>query len=135
MLNNFVFFIDKNYKRIFYFFLAGLPSFLISIALNWIFVFILNFSVSLSYGLVLVMQISINFFLCDKFVFDDFKKTNKLKKFINFMIIIIFFRLLDFICYLIMVNFFSFYFLFVQIINTIFFGLFKYLFVKRVMIS
>lgn len=135
MLNNFVFFIDKNYKRIFYFFLAGLPAFLISLALNWIFVSRLNFSISLSYGLVLVIQISINFFLCDKFVFDDFNKTNKFIKFIKFLIIIIFFRLLDFICYLIMVNFFNFYFLFVQIINTIFIGLFKYLFVKRVMIS
>ena len=120
-------------KKLFLFLLAGFPAFLIALPLNYTFVEILNLNKALAYMIVLIVQVSINFFACCLFVFQrDVSKSLPIQ-FAQFVSGIFFARFFDWVVYSILVHSFGVYFLFVQVANVIVFSLLKFNFAQRVM--
>lgn len=115
------------------FLLAGLPSFIMAIFINWLFVDIIEFNKLISYAFVQLFQVVLNFFMCKFFVFKNKNKLNIIKQFFQFTIGIVFFRFLDWIIYSLIISNFEIYFIFVQIFNTIIFSLFKFLYSKNIL--
>lgn len=115
------------------FLLAGLPSFIMAIFINWLFVDIIELNKLISYAFVQLFQVVLNFFMCKFFVFKNKNKLNIIKQFFQFTIGIVFFRFLDWIIYSLIISNFEIYFIFVQIFNTIIFSLFKFLYSKNIL--
>ena len=115
------------------FLLAGLPSFIMAIFINWLFVDIIEFNKLISYAFVQLFQVVLNFFMCKFFVFKNKNKLNIIKQFFQFTIGIVFFRFLDWIIYSLIISNFEIYFIFVQIFNTIILSLFKFLYSKNIL--
>ena len=112
---------------------AGLPSFLLAVPLNWFLVEHLQWQESIAYALVLVFQVSVNFFMCRWFVFKDRKSTALWVQFYQFTIGILFFRLADWALYTVLVRFAGLYYLAVQVANVFIFAVLKFKFSKKVM--
>jgi len=118
----------KYYKFLF----AGLPSFLIAIPLNFFLVEVVQINYSLAYIVVLVLQVTINFFAVTYFVFKDHNSTPLVVKFYKFFSAIMFVRFVDWLVYTLLVVYFGLYYLLIQVLNVIFFSFFKYKFSKKV---
>ena len=85
------------------FLIVGLPSYILGIGLNYYLVEFLKINLYFSYAIILIIQIIINFYLNLKFVFYENNKESK-KKFLKFFIVIINFRIIDWIVYYIFVD-------------------------------
>ena len=112
---------------------AGLPSFAIAVPLNWFLVEQLSWNKALAYALVLVFQVTLNFFMCRWFVFKNKKDTPVLMQFGQFMSGILFFRLADWALYIVLVNMLNLYFLAVQVANIFIFAILKFKYSQRIM--
>ena len=112
---------------------AGLPSFIIAVPLNWFLVERLFWHESGAYALVLVFQVSVNFFMCRWFVFRNRKETAIWIQFYQFVAGILIFRLADWALYTILVRFAGLYFIGVQIANIFIFAILKFKFSQKVM--
>ena len=112
---------------------AGLPSFLLAVPLNWVLVEGFQWFESAAYALVLLFQVTINFFMCRWFVFTDRKQTPVWTQFVQFLSGILLFRLADWALYALLVNVFGLYFLAVQVANIFIFAVLKFNFSRRVM--
>jgi putative flippase GtrA len=112
---------------------AGLPGFGLALLLNWLLVTRLHWNKSGAYALVLVVQVTLNFFMCRWFVFRDRKHTPLWTQLIQFVSGILFFRAADWALYTLLVSVFGFYFLAVQIANVVIFALLKFQFARKVM--
>lgn len=115
------------------FLLAGLPSFIIAIFINWLLVDFFEFNKLFSYAFVQLFQVVLNFFMCKFFVFKNKSKLNVINQFFQFITGIVFFRFLDWIIYSLIISNFDIYFIFVQVSNTIIFSLFKFLYTKNIL--
>ena len=122
-------FIDKK----FYFFtLIGLPTYLISLILNYSLVEILLFNYEISYAITLTFLIISNFLLNFFVVFKSNNKKNIYKKFFYFFILLIFFRFCDWLIYMYLIINFKIWYVLVQIFNTFVFLIIKYKIYKSI---
>jgi putative flippase GtrA len=122
----------KEQTRLFMRFLAsGLPSFLLAIPLNIFLVQVLLIHKVPAYCLVLLFQITLNFFVLKRFAFRS-PEGSSARKFGIFMPGIIIFRILDAALYAFWVQTVGIYYLFAQILNVGLFSIAKFIFSKKV---
>lgn len=114
------------------FLLSGLPSFLIAIPLNIFLVELLHLHKVLAYSLLLLLQVTINFFMLRRFTFRSDPGKSELRKFSHFMIGIIIFRILDAALYAVLVERLGLYYILAQILNVGLFSIAKFLFSQYV---
>ena len=119
--------------KLFKFLLAGLPSFLIAVPLNWLLVEKFGIIKPLSYLITLFFQVCINFIFLKKFVFTNKDSQSIIKEFAAFLWGIAFFRFLDWLSYMAIVKYTSIPYLIVQIGNVIIFSVFKFVYSKKLM--
>ncbi len=110
------------------FLLSGLPAFLFAIPLNYILVEYASLYKPLAYILVLLIQVTINFFILRRFVFRTSRADPILKQYFVFLGGIGVVRLMDLLVYSFFVEAFGFYYLLVQLANVIIFSVVKFLF-------
>ena len=114
------------------FLLAGGPSFLIAIPLNWALVTQAAWPKPAAYAVVLVVQVTLNYFACRYFVFQTAPGVTLWKSFAVFVNGILIFRLLDWGVYSLLTTKLALPFVAVQLGNVLLFGLLKFQFSKRV---
>lgn len=126
-------FLDTLLCRKLWLFLAvGLPGFLIAIPLNIFFVESLDLAIWLAYAIVLIIQVTINFFACLFFVFELDPSRGILKKYFSFIFGIGSARFLDWILYTVLTEGAGFNYILIQIFNVLIFSLAKFSFSRRV---
>lgn len=113
--------------------LAGLPSFLIAIPLNWMLVEHLLLQKPVAYMITLFFQVTANFVMLRLFVFREKTDERVLKTYFRFLYGIAFFRLLDWGLYTLLVKYTEIYYLVVQIGNVVIFSLAKFFYSKKIM--
>ena len=117
---------DSLGRKFVKFLLAGLPSFLVALPLNWFLVEKLSLNPPVSYAIVLFLQVTVNFFLCRVWVFDATRNTSLVVQYFAFVGGIAFFRLADWGLYVLLVEVFGFYYLAVQLFNIVVFAFLKF---------
>ena len=122
----------NNQKKLFFFLIAGLPSFILAIFLNLYLVEVVQIDSIISYGIILIIQVIINFFINLKFVFNDNNSKSQLTKFIYFLILILIIRSMDWFFFVLLVKYFEIWYLFAQIISVLIFGLAKFYISKKI---
>jgi putative flippase GtrA len=125
--------ISKTGLKLSGFLAAGLPSFAIAVPLNWFLVEKLSLAEPVAYALVLLFQVTLNFFMCRWLVFKDRKQTLMWVQFYQFVAGILFFRIADWALYTIVVHYTAIYYLFVQLANVFIFAVLKFKFSQKVM--
>ncbi len=120
-----------RFIKLIQFLAAGLPSFLLAVPLNYLLVERLHAPKGPVYAVVLLFQVTVNFFMCRWFVFEKKSATSLWREFAAFTAGILLFRLADWCVYYILVNRFGFYYLAVQLANVVIFSLAKFLFSER----
>lgn len=113
--------------------MAGLPSFLVAIPLNWLLVEQAGLSKPLAYMITLFFQVTVNFILLRIFVFKGSSEETVIKTYFKFLWGIAFFRLLDWGLYTVLVEHTKIYYLLVQIGNVVIFSLAKFFYSKKIM--
>lgn len=119
--------------KLFKFLLAGLPSFLLAVPLNYALVEWVHLAKGLAYAAVLIFQVTINFFMVRFFVFERKNPRSLLVEFGAFFAGIMLTRLADWAVYVLLVNVFGFYYLAVQLANVVIFSIVKFLFSEKVL--
>jgi len=112
------------------FLLAGLPAFIMAVPLNMLLVDRLAWPKPAAYALVLVAQVSINFWICVKFVFTRDARRNLAGQFVTFLGGIMAARALDWTTYSIM-TWIGVHYVIAQLLNVVVFSILKYSFAKR----
>lgn len=119
--------------KLFKFLVAGLPSFVIALPLNILLVEKLHLPKPVGYMVVLCMQVTVNFFVCRRFVFDPHPEKTLFQQFGHFFSGIIFFRIADWVLYSLLTSYFGLNYVAVQLANIFIFAILKFEFSKRVM--
>jgi putative flippase GtrA len=114
------------------FLLVGLPAFILAVPLNYLLVEEILIGKGISYALVLILQVSINFFMCRWLIFTSSPRP-WYSDFGGFVIGILGIRCLDWGVYWLLVQVFGFYYILIQLINVLVFSLAKFLFAKRIL--
>lgn len=112
--------------KYFKFLIAGAPSFLIAVPLNYFLVETVLIGPSVAYFIVLMVQVAINFMMLYFFVFNSHNEDHFFVKFYKFFIGIMGIRIIDWLFYSIVVIVFDVYYILMQIINVFLFSLLKY---------
>lgn len=112
---------------------AGLPSFLLAVPLNYVLVRKAHLPPAPVYALVLLVQVTINFFLCRWFVFERTSGRSLWAEFGAFVAGILFFRAADWALYTLLVSVFGWNFIAVQLMNVVLFSVLKFLYSERVL--
>lgn len=112
--------------------LAGAPAFLVAVPLNYLLVHQLTMGKPAAYAIVLILQTTVNFFICRAFVFQSRGPESLLKSFLIFFNGIALFRLADWLVYTTLTNLIGLPFLAVQLFNVALFALLKFEFARRV---
>ena len=120
-------------KKLVKFLIAGLPSFLVAVPLNWLLVTRWGFPKGPAYALVLLFQVTLNFFMCRWFVFEKTSDKSLAAEFGAFVAGIAFFRLADWGVYYLLVSVVGFPYLAVQLMNVALFSVLKFLYSERVL--
>ena len=110
---------------------VGIPAFLIAIPLNWWLVQKLDWPKPAAYALVLIVQVTINFFACIVFVFKRDLQKSIFSQFMLFMSGILAARVLDWALYSLLVLWIP-YFTAVQLFNVILFSITKFAYAQKV---
>jgi len=110
---------------------VGIPAFLIAIPLNIYLVDHLGWPKPAAYALVLLIQVTINFFACILFVFKRDESRSMAAQFTLFMSGILVARLLDWGLYSVLVNTVPVHYIAIQFFNVILFSLAKFTFARR----
>ena len=121
--------------KLFKFLAAGLPSFCVAVPLNWLLVAKAGWYEQLAYALVLLVQVTVNFFMCRWFVFIERNNKHAFLQFGQFLSGILLFRLADWALYSVLVHVCGFYFLAVQVANVLIFAVLKFRFSEKVMVE
>ena len=121
---------NKEVKNFIKFLLAGLPSALLAIPLNIILVEIGEVNKTISYGLVIFLQILVNFIFINNYVF---KYKNKFTSFIRFFFGIVIFRTFDLIIYSQLINLFPKLYILIQLSNIAIFSMIKFKYSKFIL--
>lgn len=108
---------------------AGGPAVLLAVPVNYLLVDKLHFQKALAYLAVLVVQVNINFFMCQMFVFRGEGRFS-LRRYGHFMGGIMGFRFLDWCLYVLLVSGVGLHYLLVQLLNLAVFALAKFLFAE-----
>ena len=119
-------------KKYFGFLFAGIPGFIVAFILNILFVKYFFLNKSLSYAIVLLIQISINFFFLRVLIFNNPNQIPVFVQFIQFISTIIIFRIFDWGLYTFLVEVFHWHYLSVQVFNVLFFSFAKYFFSLKI---
>lgn len=117
--------------RIVRFLVWGLPAFVVSLLLNTLLTTTLGWPKPVSYLVALYVQLSINYFVCRRIVFDSDPDAPMLRQYAQFMAGVAFFRLLDWGLYSLLVAFipfFTVYYQAAQILNVILFSVLRFRF-------
>ena len=114
------------------FLIAGLPSFLIAIPLNYALVTWAGWPKPGAYAAVLLVQVTLNYFACRWFVFKPSNAVRFWSSFALFVNGILLFRLLDWGLYSLLTACTTLPFIGVQLFNVALFGLLKFEFSRRV---
>jgi putative flippase GtrA len=117
--------------KLFKFLAVGIPAFLIAVPLNWLLVDSLHWPKPVAYALVLIIQVTINFFACILFVFKRDTSKSLLSHFVLFMSGILTARALDWGLYTLLVSTTPIHYLIIQFSNVFLFSLAKFAFVRR----
>ena len=121
----------QRFTKLIKFLAAGLPSFIIAVPLNKLLVDWAHWPVAVAYAIVLIIQVTVNFFMCRFFVFEKKSATSLFREFTVFFSGIALFRLADWLVYLLLVKVFGLYYLAVQLGNVILFSVLKFLFSEK----
>ena len=121
---------NKEVKNFIKFLLAGLPSALLAIPLNIVLVEIGEVNKTISYGLVIFLQILLNFIFINNYVF---KYNNRFTSFIKFFFGIIIFRAFDLIIYSQMITLFPKLYILIQLSNVAIFSMIKFKYSKFIL--
>lgn len=123
----------RDGRKLTKFLAAGVPAVLLAIPLNYALVSIFHWDAALAYALVLVFQVTVNFFMCSWFVFESTGGKSRIMQFWLFFSGIIMFRVVDWVVYTVLVKYFDFNFIVIQVMNVVAFALLKFKFSKKVM--
>jgi len=123
--------VPPTFTKLVRFLAIGIPAFLIAIPLNLFLVEQLAWPKPAAYALVLVVQVTINFFACIFFVFKRDTTKSLASQFILFMSGILAARVLDWGLYSILVKTLPVHYLIIQFSNVIIFSLAKFTFARR----
>jgi len=119
-------------KRFGAFMLIGLPAFVLAIGLNVVLVEWTPVPTWLAYALVLWVQVTINFFLARRFVFEASTLHASLRaQYATFLAGVSVVRALDWLAYVIMVAA-GVFFVAAQLINVVAFSVVRFVFARRV---
>jgi putative flippase GtrA len=121
----------QRFFKLLKFLAAGLPSFLLAVPLNYFAVDFLKLPPAPVYAVVLVLQVTVNFFMCRWFVFEKRSDTPMWKEFGTFATGILVFRLADWALYTFAVNVLGLYYIAIQLVNVVLFSVLKFLFSER----
>ncbi len=120
-----------RFGRLFRFLAVGIPAFLVAIPLNWFLVDRLGWPKPGAYALVLVVQVTINFFACILFVFKRDTSRSLWSQFLLFMSGILAARVLDWALYSLLVRVTPIHYLVLQFANVVVFSVAKFLFARH----
>ena len=113
--------------KFFRFLLAGLPAALLAVPLNVALVGWAGWTKPWAYALVLVIQLSLNYCFCRWFVFEAPTKSSEVSAFSGFVLVVGFFRLLDWASYTFLVDRLDIWYGWLQVVNLMLFSFAKYL--------
>jgi len=110
----------------------GLPAFLVAIPLNYALVEWLRLPKPLAYAFVLVFQVTVNFFICRRYVFKagDHKPVHR--QFLEFFSAILTFRTADWALYSLLILIPQLHYIGVQVFNVLVFAALKYRFSRKI---
>ena len=117
--------------KLFKFLAVGIPAFLIALPLNYFLVEKLLWPKPAAYALVLVVQVTINFFACIFFVFKRDASRSLASQFAIFMSGILAARCLDWALYSLLVRITPFHYIAIQLFNVVVFSIAKFAFARR----
>jgi putative flippase GtrA len=115
------------------FLVAGFPSFAVAVPLNWLLAIRLALPPAPVYAVVLVFQVTVNFFMCRWFVFERRSALSIGKQFSAFFTGIGLIRGLDWCVYVALVEALHLHPIGVQLFNVVIFAVAKFLFSERTM--
>lgn len=110
---------------------SGFPALVLALVLNGILVEKAKLPIAAAYAIVLVMQTTVNFFLCRYWVFEGGGGRKIANSFTLFATGILVIRFLDWMFYNFLVSQMGFYFLAAQGVNVVVFALVKFEFSRR----
>ena len=122
---------NKEINYFMKFLLAGLPSALLAIPMNIFFVEIGKINKTFSYGIVILLQIIVNFIFIRNYVFNY--KKNRFTSFTKFFFGILIFRFMDLIIYSQLINLFPKFYIFIQLTNIVIFSVIKFKYTKYIL--
>ena len=114
---------------------SGFPALVLAVVLNGFLVEKAKIPISAAYGIVLVIQTVINFFMCRFWVFDAASGRNLASSFTFFAAGILLIRFLDWMVYNFLVSQIGLYFLVAQGVNVLVFALVKFEFSRRLFLG
>lgn len=117
------------------FLLAGGPMFAVAMPINWLLVSRFQVNKPLAYGVVLLCQSTVNFFVCRWFVFQEVKPRSAWSRFLKFISGIFAFRVADWAVYVLATSFLGVPYLAMQVANVTIFSLLKFAYARRVLES
>jgi putative flippase GtrA len=112
------------------FILSGLPSFILALPLNYFLVTAINIDHEISYAIVILFQVAINYVLSMLFVFDV-ENVISATNLIHFVVVVGIFRLVDWWLYVFFINYTDLYFLFIQFQNVLILSVVKYFILNK----
>ena len=122
---------NKEINNFIKFLIAGLPSALLAIPMNICLVEIGEINKTFSYGIVILLQIIVNFIFIKNYVFNY--KNNRYTSFMKFFFGIIIFRFMDLIIYSQLINLFPKFYIFIQLTNIAIFSVIKFKYTKFIL--
>ncbi len=112
---------------------AGIPAGVVALPVNYLLVESAHVNKPAAYAMVLVLQVTANFFICRHLIFEKTTASSVRTQFVQFMSGILAFRTADWAIYVLFVGFFGSYFLALQVFNAVLFAWLKFRFSERVM--
>ena len=117
--------INKEIKKYIKFLLAGLPSASFAIPLNILLVEVGRVNKPLSYSIVIIFQILLNFCFINKYVFKNKEDKDIILSFLKFFFGILIFRILDWFIYIQLLSLFPNIYVIIQLFNIAIFSMIK----------
>jgi putative flippase GtrA len=112
------------------FLLSGFPGFLLAVGLNWLLVSVAKWPIPAAYASVLLCQLTLNYFLCRRFVFPAGSPMSVLRQYAHFVAGIGLFRLLDWMVYTAATGLLHVPFMLAQLANVAIFSVLKFRFAE-----
>jgi putative flippase GtrA len=122
--------VPPSFLKLFKFLAIGIPAFLVAIPINYLLVEKLLWPKPAAYALVLVIQVTINFFACIYFVFQRDESTSLRSQFVLFMSGILSARVMDWGAYSLL-TWLGMNYMLAQFLNVAIFSIAKFSFARR----